>query len=925
MAVDNKELVQIILDIVDRSTKDIEKVTKTVDQLSKSLEKLTSSTKKNEDSQTKLANTSKKTSNSLKSAGANANAMVNTLTKGSGSIARFSNAVKNLGKSVSSTDSEFKSFKLTITGMEKFFLQQGLAIAAVSKAISFLKNSMKDTETFQNALTGLAAQARYAGEDVGKSMKEAEKLTKDGLLGISDAATSLRNLLSRGFTLEESIKIINRLKDAAAFGRQSSLTLSEAVRSATEGLKNEMSVLVDNAGVTKNVSLMWKDYAKSIGKGVESLTLAEKRHAEFLGIMQETEGMVGNAARAVNNLTGANARLSKSYLDLKVNTGTLLTPAYTKILELLEALIFRTRVLEWAFEHTVAKAIYVGMVFKTVFNPKNLFIPVKEWNKKFEILSDVLDDQAEKINKKYLDNNLLDPDILLGPKTMMDNVRAVFKDLDKAFEENLSRLETDYKDGVYSLKEYYKLKKEVVDKYYIEEIDIIKRAITMEKNLEAKKRLETLLGDKERKYADELKNIIKEQNKEYNKLSLVLLRLKKQFADIEKNASNQTKKLIDLYNKGQITTTNFFEKKRTIVNAQYNEEIKLLKETLSVQSRYIDKENIRAKISIKEKERADALNKINKEEYRTLQKIEKIKEKINNITAEADVRAYSSMTGTGETDFQKQQRAEIAAMEDLHRKELQKMNEIIVAKELQAQKEIEIRKLVFAQQTEMDELLLRQQKERLQKKVELEAMAASTISGTFSDLNTAFGEHTKAFFLLEKAAAIAEVIINTQLGVMKAIGQMGPFGISMGALIRAQGAAAIAAISAQTVQGLATGGEVKGYSPNKRADNIPINATAGEFMQPVDTVKYYGKDFMEAIRRRMIPKDVFSKISIPSYIMKPSHNFNTGGLVTATNNNSVSVSVPVSVNGLSSPKNLSMSLKNGIEDVVMGILRREFR
>jgi len=52
----------------------------------------------------------------------------------------------------------------------------------------------------------------------------------------------------------------------------------------------------------------------------------------------------------------------------------------------------------------------------------------------------------------------------------------------------------------------------------------------------------------------------------------------------------------------------------------------------------------------------------------------------------------------------------------------------------------------------------------------------------------------------------------------------------------------------------ASGGEIPGNSPHKRADNIPIRATAGEYMQPVDSVEYYGKGFMEAIRDRRIPR-----------------------------------------------------------------------
>jgi hypothetical protein len=58
------------------------------------------------------------------------------------------------------------------------------------------------------------------------------------------------------------------------------------------------------------------------------------------------------------------------------------------------------------------------------------------------------------------------------------------------------------------------------------------------------------------------------------------------------------------------------------------------------------------------------------------------------------------------------------------------------------------------------------------------------------------------------------------------------------------------------VQALAGGGAVTGWSPHSRADNIPIMATAREFMQPVAAVDYYGVGFMEQVRRRMFPRDL---------------------------------------------------------------------
>ncbi|MEI4273929.1 hypothetical protein TEK04_19585 [Klenkia sp. LSe6-5] len=56
--------------------------------------------------------------------------------------------------------------------------------------------------------------------------------------------------------------------------------------------------------------------------------------------------------------------------------------------------------------------------------------------------------------------------------------------------------------------------------------------------------------------------------------------------------------------------------------------------------------------------------------------------------------------------------------------------------------------------------------------------------------------------------------------------------------------------------GLADGGPVPGWSPHSRADNIPIDATAGEFMQPVRAVDRYGLNFMEDVRTGRFPVEL---------------------------------------------------------------------
>jgi hypothetical protein len=64
--------------------------------------------------------------------------------------------------------------------------------------------------------------------------------------------------------------------------------------------------------------------------------------------------------------------------------------------------------------------------------------------------------------------------------------------------------------------------------------------------------------------------------------------------------------------------------------------------------------------------------------------------------------------------------------------------------------------------------------------------------------------------------------------------------------------------------GYAYGGQVPGWSPHSRADNIPasvdgengVRLTAREWVHPVDAVDYYGPKFMEAVQKRRLPKEI---------------------------------------------------------------------
>lgn len=217
-----------------------------------------------------------------------------------------------------------------------------LKAVSVAAAGAFAKSAIEASEGAENAFRGLESIANRTGVGISKAWGAVQQLTADGLMSQTEAATALKNLFSRGFGLEEAVALINRFKDSAAFGRQAALGFGEAVVGATEGLKNENSALVDNAGVTKNVAKMWEDYAKEIGVTAGELTQAQKRQAEYNGVMKETEAQVGDSKKLQEGLSGANAKLGKSFNDLKTTLGDELKPAYTDLIKLTTTLLDKT-------------------------------------------------------------------------------------------------------------------------------------------------------------------------------------------------------------------------------------------------------------------------------------------------------------------------------------------------------------------------------------------------------------------------------------------------------------------------------------------------------------------------------------------------------------------------------------------------------
>lgn len=205
------------------------------------------------------------------------------------------------------------------------------AFVAITAAVIGLGLVLRDAIDLavevQNAFKGLNSVATFKGIS-GKDAEDAVRnlrFVRGGMISIGDAATGLKNLLSTGFGLKESVALMEAFSDSAAFGKQAALSYGDAIRSATEGVKNQNSILVDNAGVTKNLSVILKERGFALEDLSDKVKGAGAREALYKGILAETTAQTGDADKVMAGFSGRMAALAQGWLNLKVAVGQYIT------------------------------------------------------------------------------------------------------------------------------------------------------------------------------------------------------------------------------------------------------------------------------------------------------------------------------------------------------------------------------------------------------------------------------------------------------------------------------------------------------------------------------------------------------------------------------------------------------------------------
>ena len=242
-----------------------------------------------------------------------------------GEIDKLKTKIEGMGKTTEDSNSRAQgSFNATAA----------VAAAAFYKIVQGVNESVQAFKQYESGLLGLQKIAEHTGQSFGELEKGVQDFARKGL-NPADIQAAYKNLLAYGMTTQQATKWIEANADAASVNREAHYGLSEAVRVASEGVKQENSRLTDATGVTKNVAKMYQEYAQSIGKTVESLTQADKVQAVMNGTMAEAEAFGGSLAEQMDTYAGAEARLSQATSEMTIAFGESVAAGLQPFLEIL--------------------------------------------------------------------------------------------------------------------------------------------------------------------------------------------------------------------------------------------------------------------------------------------------------------------------------------------------------------------------------------------------------------------------------------------------------------------------------------------------------------------------------------------------------------------------------------------------------------
>lgn len=803
--------------------------------------------------------------------------------------------LKNLNKGLKNTEKTAKKASRALAGF-------GRGIKSVGKAMFSLKSAIAGvgiTLLARNLIQASNEQAK-AVEGLNAALIAMGRYTPELSTKLQDVATGLQGLTNYG--------------DEATIEGQKFLV---TYRNITDDLLPRTSkVMVDLAAlmggdVAQAANLLGKaslgmvGSLKRVGVDVSQSTFDLEGYA---GVLAQIETQVSGQAEAQRKATGSLIAMGNSFGDLKEKAGDVLKLALEPI-----AKVLLTMFDNW--NDSIAKlqkegnlSSWASRISKTIIDALSKVVKIvalisdsfNGWRMIWQGLTIAFSYFAQALNKGlslYLKGwELIFTAIgkgIEGVATAVDKVDVFgkFEEQTKSAKEfGKSMQELDVSDQLESNAKWWSEVREESQA----ELDVL---ASKKSNYQKVLPLLDKMREKALAYTAELRDFKKIEPPEQPDVRIPLEASAEAQAKSALSKLNSVTQVVlakqkQLFEEGQINVQQYYDKQLVLLEDVHTKELEMLRaqrkkaEGEQDEGKRVDKIlAINDKIFAAEQKHILNVHNLKLKQAKDEEVIEEKKASLKQAFAELEARTVDT------TDVRAQHQVALDELKTAHQLELQEIDkftdDVAVLEDAKRLQTLEKDKILAEQRLEIQRLYVENFKSTL-----------GDIGSAFGDLYEATGQKTKAFFKAQQAASVVQTLISTYEGAQKAYTAMASINPVLGAAAAAAAlVAGLARVAKIKAQSLALGGVVGGYSPSPTADNIPINATAGEYMQPVAPTKYYGLRGMEAIKNMLVPREVIASyakgVNIPTF--KVQRNYADGGSVTSPKMDQSAGQQPVTV------------------------------
>ena len=276
-----------------------------------------------------------------------------TSSKVSSAEKETKSSVQETGNQVQKTTEDFSGYNsvlysTTASLQDLSTATKGMLVAVSAAEGAWIKSSLDTYQQYEDALYGMKAAVATVSGSVSEAMAGVREITKSGLISETDAMTAIRNLTSYGYSVQEATEMIKAMTVSAEANRRENLSVSEAVLTASDGIRRESSLMSKSAGNTQTASDAYKEYAQVLGKTASELNDAEKRQAIFNSTLSAGDKYTSSAESYTNSYSASVQNLQNSITNLKSAFGQALAPVVT----------LANNLISWAIQN---KELVVGL------------------------------------------------------------------------------------------------------------------------------------------------------------------------------------------------------------------------------------------------------------------------------------------------------------------------------------------------------------------------------------------------------------------------------------------------------------------------------------------------------------------------------------------------------------------------------------